>query len=108
MPTGVSDSGAWRYSFIYDCVHRHYPDLPARARPIGRRDAQGRLARCYFAAVGVATAGEMRKLFQWRPRDIEAALELLVSEGDLIAVPGRTPSQTQFVWRQLLEENGGA
>ncbi len=32
LPVGVAESGAWRYSFIYDLVHRFYPDLPEKAR----------------------------------------------------------------------------
>ena len=43
LPVGVSQSGGWRYSFIYDAVHRHYPELPQRARSIGRRDARHQL-----------------------------------------------------------------
>lgn len=56
LPVGVSQSGAWRYSFIYDAVHRHFPELPEQAREIGRNEARRRLAALYFASVGAASA----------------------------------------------------
>jgi hypothetical protein len=28
IPVGTSQAGGWRYSFVYDLVHRHYPELP--------------------------------------------------------------------------------
>ena len=45
LPIGVAEAGAWRYAFIYDCVHRHYPDLPERARAIGLNEAQQKTDR---------------------------------------------------------------
>ena len=27
LPVGIAEAGAWKYAFIYECVHRHYPDL---------------------------------------------------------------------------------
>lgn len=79
MPVGVSQSGGWRYSFIYDCVHRVYPDLPAAARPITRRQAMEELADLYFVSLGAATAANLRKLFQWPGKDVERTLQGLVS-----------------------------
>ena len=78
MPVGVSQSGGWRYSFIYDCVHRVYPDLPAEARPITRRQALQKLAELYFDSMGAATAGDLRKLFQWSQKDVERTLQGLL------------------------------
>lgn len=78
MPVGVSQSGGWRYSFIYDCVHRVYPKLPAEARLITRRQALQRLAELYFDSMGAATAGDLRKLFQWSQKEVEQTLQKLV------------------------------
>ena len=83
LPVGVAEAGAWRYSFIYDLVHRHYPDLPAQARLITRRAAREKLAALYLAAVGAATVADVRRLLQWKPRQVEQVLEKLVDLGEL-------------------------
>jgi hypothetical protein len=83
LPVGVSQSGGWRYSFIYDCVHRVYPELLAQARPIGRRTAMNKLAELYFESMGAATAADLRKLLQWPQKDVERALQGLVDLGKI-------------------------
>lgn len=66
LPTGVSEAGAWKYSFIYEIVPRHYPDLPERARKIGEREARTKLVELYFESVGAAQEGDVNKLFGWK------------------------------------------
>ena len=85
LPVGVAESGAWRYSFIYDLVHRFYPDLPEKARFISRREARKTLVGLYLDSVGAATEAETRKVFQWKRDEIEAVLESLVESGRLHA-----------------------
>ncbi len=83
LPTGISDAGAWRYAFIYDLVHRHYPGLPQQAREIGERQARQKLAGLYVQSVGVAQMQEVVRLFGWRAKDAEHALDALVAAGQL-------------------------
>ncbi len=83
LPVGIAEAGAWRYSFIYDLVHRYYPDIPEKARPIKLSDARQKLVSLYFDSVGAATAAEVRKLFQWRKRELERTLARLVELGKL-------------------------
>jgi hypothetical protein len=83
LPVGIAQAGGWRYSFIYDLVHRYYPELPGEARTISRREARRYLVGRYLTSVGVATVGDTRKLFQWPKRDVEQALAGLVEEGAL-------------------------
>lgn len=85
LPVGVAEAGAWRYSFIYEAVHRYYPDLPQRARPIARKDARAHLAHLYFEAVGAARLADMRKLFQWPLPDVRRTLERLIAAGAITA-----------------------
>jgi hypothetical protein len=85
LPIGVADAGAWHYSFTYDLVHRYYPDLPERARAIGRSEAREKLARLYFQAVGAATPAEVRKLFQWTPAEVTRTLAGLAAAGEIEA-----------------------
>ena len=102
LPVGVSQSGGWRYSFIYEPVHRHFPDLPEQARDIGRGEAREKLACLYFRAVGAATEGAMRKFFQWKPADVKRTLETLRAAGTIVALPGDRPSATLFLLPELV------
>jgi hypothetical protein len=83
LPVGVAQTGAWRYSFIYEAVHRYYPDLPEQARSITHRRAREKLLTLCFDALGAATASDVRRLFQWRPRDVERTLKTIVEAGEL-------------------------
>jgi hypothetical protein len=102
LPVGVSQSGGWRYSFIYDAVHRHYPELPQQARPIARGEARQQLVRRYLASVGVATTGEVRKVFQWRLRDARRALGALTTQGTLQAIEDPESGELRYVWPRLV------
>jgi hypothetical protein len=66
LPMGVSEAGAWKYSFIYEIVSRHYPDLAEKARFISESDARGKLAALYFDSVGAAPERDVNKLFGWQ------------------------------------------
>ena len=81
LPVGIAEAGAWRYSFIYDLVHRYYPELPEKARTIGRREARETLMDLYFSSVGAATVSDVRKIFQWPPDDVNRALENMTASG---------------------------
>jgi hypothetical protein len=84
MPVGVAAAGAWRYSFIYDAVHRIYPDLLAPARSTTRKAARVKLAGLYLRSVGVAEEGDLRKLFHWSPADTQRTLVALVEAGEIL------------------------
>jgi hypothetical protein len=66
LPVGVAEAGAWKYSFIYEIVTRHYPDLAERARRISEREARSKLVELYFESVGAAQEGDVNKLFGWK------------------------------------------
>ncbi len=87
LPVGVAQAGTWNYAFIYDCVHRHFPDLPERAGAIKIGEAQRKLVELYFRSVGAAQFGDVAKVFQWPRTDVERALQALVDAGTLAAGP---------------------
>lgn len=105
LPVGVSESGGWNYSFIYDAVHRHYPNLPQEARPIGRSEARQRLATHYLASVGVATEKDVRMVFQWRLHDVRHALEAMEGQGTVRAETD-DGGQVYYVWPTLTATAG--
>jgi len=83
LPVGISDAGAWRYAFIYDLTHRHYPDLLEKSRYIKEREARQNLLELYFRSVGAAQLRDIMKLFSWKKKEAEQAVESLVGIGIL-------------------------
>ena len=81
LPVGIAQAGAWKYAFIYDLVHRHYPDLPEEAHAIRQADARRNLAELYLRSVGAAQARDLSRLFPWTPGEVEQALDALERSG---------------------------
>jgi hypothetical protein len=84
LPVGVAEAGAWKYSFIYEIVPRHYPDLPEQARLIGEGEAREKLLELYFESVGAARAGDALKLFGWQKELLTRAISGLVAKRKLV------------------------
>ncbi|HLO17116.1 MAG TPA: crosslink repair DNA glycosylase YcaQ family protein [Anaerolineales bacterium] len=91
LPIGVSDAGAWKYSFIYEIVTRHYPDLQEKARFIGEGQARTKLTELYFNSVGAAQERDVNKLFGWQKTLTARTITGLVEKRKLISVehPGQ-------------------
>jgi len=84
LPVGVAEAGAWKYSFIYEIVPRHYPDLPEQARKIGEREARTKLIELYFESVGAAQERDAGKLFGWKKEFVTRAITGLVEKRKLV------------------------
>ena len=72
LPVGVSDAGAWHYSFIYDILPRHLPDLIEAAHPIAEHEARQKLLFLYIQSVGAATFKEIQRIFGVSPMNWES------------------------------------
>jgi hypothetical protein len=88
LPIGVSDSGAWHYSFIYDIVAHHFPDIVERAHPIAEHEARQTLLRIYLDSVGAAPFREIKKIFsntpmKWEIPRIERDLSKMEERGEI-------------------------
>ena len=81
LPVGIAEAGAWKYAFIYECVHRHYPDLLEQARAIRQAQARQHLVELYLRSVGAAQVRDLALLFGWPKGEIEAAAAALVQGG---------------------------
>jgi hypothetical protein len=81
MPVAVVDAGSWHYSFAYDIVARHEPELIEKARYLGELDARQKILEYYLRSVGAAQLRDLVKLFGWIPRDIEQTVDRLVEHG---------------------------
>lgn len=84
LPVGISEAGAWKYSFIYEIVSRHYPDLPEQARFISEGDARRRLVELYFESVGAAQERDVSKLFGWQKDLITRTINSLIEKQKLV------------------------
>jgi len=83
LPVGVAEAGAWRYAFIYELVQRHFPELPERARQIGRGEARRRLVSRYLDTVVAAdrkTIGQVFHVLKWTPAELERTINTLLQE----------------------------
>jgi hypothetical protein len=83
LPVGVAEAGAWKYSFIYEIVAHHYPDLSEKARDIGEAQAREKLAALYFRSVGAAQVREVSKLFGWGPEITHRVVKRLLDSGQV-------------------------
>lgn len=80
VPIGVAEAGAWRYAFIYELFDRWFADVAAQARPITLADARAELARRYLDSVGISAAQDIGRLFRWRLKETEKALQKLAGK----------------------------
>ena len=85
LPVGISDAGAWRYAFIYDLVHRYFPEIPAAARKISERAAREKLTELYFLSIGAAQLRDITRLFQWQKPEATRVLQNLVAADKIIS-----------------------
>ena len=84
LPVGVAEAGAWKYSFIYEIVTRHYPDLSEQARKITEREARSKLVELYFESVGAAQESDVNKLFGWKKELTARTITSLVEKRKLV------------------------
>jgi hypothetical protein len=84
LPVGVAEAGAWKYSFIYEIVPRHFPELPEQARRIGEGAARTKLVELYFLSVGAAQEGDVSKLFRWQKDLVSRTVSGLVTKRKLV------------------------
>ncbi len=63
LPVGVAPVGAWKYAFIYEILPRWFPDIPDRARKIGRADAKRAIIDQYLRNVIATTPQSIARVF---------------------------------------------
>jgi hypothetical protein len=84
LPVGVAQAGAWKYSFIYEIVPRHFPSLPEQARKIGEGEVRLKLTELYFQSVGAAQEGDVGKLFGWKRELVTRTISGLVAKRKVV------------------------
>lgn len=110
VPVGIAEAGAWKYAFVYECVHRHYPDLAERARPIRQAEARTKLAELYLRSVGAAQIRDFGRLFGWPAREIGQAVDALAAAGIAqqdVAVDGQPGAWVALTDLEVLDSPTG-
>lgn len=103
LPVGVAEAGAWKYSFIYEIVPRHYPDLPEQARKIGEHEAREKLLDLYFESVGAAREADAVKLFGWKKELVTRTIVGLASKRKLVGCEHPKEKGEWFVLPRLIK-----
>lgn len=101
LPVGIAQAGAWKYAFVYECVHRHYPDLLNQARAIRQAEARRHLVELYLRSVGAARVRDITLLFGWPPKEIAQGVDALVQAG--VAQQGITVAERPGEWIVLAQ-----
>lgn len=103
LPVGVAPVGAWRYAFIYDLTHRHFPDLIQQTSTIYEADARRHLAQLYIESVGAAPVQAVGRIFGWNGEITGRTLKPLLTEGRLVSTASSVDNQTWIGLPQLSE-----
>jgi hypothetical protein len=103
LPVGISQAGGWRYAFVYDLTHRHFPDLIEQAGQIFEANARQHLAYQYLLALGAAPLAHIARLFGWKTDLAEKAIKPLLSSGQLVMAAYPEQSQLWVGLPQLVE-----
>lgn len=101
LPVGVARAGAWKYSFIYELTHRHFPELPEQARAIGEAEARQKLVELYLLSVGAVQVRDVTRLFGWGAQLAGRTLARLVEKG--MVVGGVEREDAEGEWYALRE-----
>jgi hypothetical protein len=109
LPVGVTRSGGWNYAFAYDIVARHLPQIPEQARFVREDQARKKLVELYLESVGAAEFRDLKRLFGWKPKYIQKAVDQLVEAGTLRqAIQIKRKPGAWIVLTHLLDSSTGS
>lgn len=104
LPVGVAQAGAWRYAFIYDLVHRHFPELIEQSRPISENQARYEILVNYFESIGAASFSEIQRIFRWGKSELQRTLQQLIRDNLLLPeVELQNQKEPVYALNKLLE-----
>jgi hypothetical protein len=81
----ISDANRWGYCYVYDLLHRHFPDAVEAAGRVTGRQAQETILLRYLHTVVAVTPRQVGQLFGWEQGDVARLAERLAAEGRLQA-----------------------
>jgi hypothetical protein len=108
LPIGVAEAGAWNYAFVYELLQRHFPDLPGRARSIGRGEARRVLVSRYIDNVVMVDRKTIQKVFhilRWTPKELDRAIAALLEEGVVQKMETADAKEMRLISSRALEHD---
>jgi hypothetical protein len=87
LPVGISPVGAWRYAFIYELSHRHFPYLIEQASHIFESDARFYLAQKTIQSLGAAPPNFIARLFRWTKDELEKCTRRMLASDSYVYAP---------------------
>ena len=96
LPVGIAEAGTWHYAFIYDAVHRHFPELINISRNISENVARQTLLQKYMKTVGACQIYEPQRIFQWGQTELELSLNELIKSGTISKA--QFQSEDKSIW----------
>jgi hypothetical protein len=80
LPVGIAEAGTWKYAFVYDVFHHHYPGLIETSRIITQTTARQILLNTYLKTIGACPTDELNQLFKWKEKEIEQSIKILLDK----------------------------
>lgn len=81
LPVGTAEAGAWHYAYVFDVVHRVFPEVIDQAYPIKKSQACRNILESFFLSLGAAQPRDIQKILHWPKLDLSRALERLQEAG---------------------------
>lgn len=105
LPIGIAEAGTWHYAFIYDTVHRHFPDLIQESGEISPSFARSVLLSSYFKSVGACQIKDLLRIFKWQQSVLFSTLEKLIAEKIVFCEKASTLAKSDWlVSKELLNK----
>jgi hypothetical protein len=81
VKVAISDTNRWGYCYVYDLLHRHFPEVVRKSREISGRQARETILLRYLHTVIAARPDQIVRLFGWQPGDVDRMAGRLAEEG---------------------------
>jgi hypothetical protein len=97
LPIGIAEAGSWRYAFIYEAVHRHFPELITQSHNISENEARKNLILIYLKTVGACSYNDLQRLFRWEVNQTKQMIENLIKTNLIILGKSDDGDQTSWI-----------
>ena len=96
LPIGIAEAGSWRYAFIYEAVHRYFPELITQSHSISENEARKNLILIYLKALGACYCNDPQRLFRWDVNITKQVIEDLIKTN--LLTQGKSDDGDQASW----------
>jgi len=102
LPVGISESGSWNYSYLYDLFHRYHPDFIENSKRITESDARRKILLTYFKSVGYASIRMLKKIFKWSMFDLQNGINFLIKKGFIEGLYNKASDKDGYIITNII------